>query len=462
MLNGVDLNYAIVLLVTGSVLLAAIYHTILYSHRKTIVLSRYSAYLWASFVYCAFRSLFYSNTYDFSYWNPDEVLQMIAFMLYIRFAAEAWDLHPKKDKQAIRFTRMAPIIVLSYLAINTVFANTSSITLYVIAKIVIRVYLLLIGFLMVLIVIQKRQCAFYRYLAAGAISMIICGFVSSVFNLTARPGEYILNPLSWLMFGFFLDVVFFSAAIGYRIRQEHEERETSLKTIMQKEAELQQKELEKVKAIYETREEERLRIARDLHDDMGSTLSSISIYTRVVISYISNDHQKAEEFLEKIESNTRLLMEHTNDLIWSLQTNYGETESIFKRMQKAAIELLSSANINPHIHLEERDLPLLNISAQKNCWLLFKESINNVCKYSKAANCHIKMIATPDLFEIFIRDDGIGFNAPRSGNGLKNMMARAQALDGECVIESSVGNGTMVKASFPITTITSRPSFELA
>jgi membrane protein implicated in regulation of membrane protease activity len=77
--------------------------------------------------------------------------------------------------------------------------------------------------------------------------MILFGLISTVVNIIA-PGAFLLCAISWLMFGFFSDVVFFSAAIGYRIRQEYREKEISLTQLMQKEAELQQKEMGKTKS----------------------------------------------------------------------------------------------------------------------------------------------------------------------------------------------------------------------
>ena len=462
MLNGVNLNYIIVLLVTGAVLLAAIYHTILFVHRSTKLMGSYSAYLWATFLFCIFRVLYFANSDDSSSTvNLDEVLQMIAFGFYIHFVSTALDLHPQKDRQALRFSRLTPYVIACYIIINTVIINADSFgdTAYVMAKISVRGYLLIIGLSMLVAVLRKRQSHFYNYLAAGAISMIVCGLISSFLHIVYQQGFFKVGPLSWLMFGFFTDVVFFSSAIGYRIRQEYREKEQSLKELLHKEAELQQKELEKIKAVYETREEERLRIARDLHDDMGSTLSSISIYTKVVSSYLQTNQQKADEYLQKIQHNTRLLMENTNDLIWSLQTNYGESESIFKRMQKAAVEMLSSANINPHVNMEVDGLSPLQISAQKNCWLIFKEAVNNVCKYSQAANCYIAISQTDDKLLLSVKDDGIGFGEPKAGNGLKNMMLRTTALGGECVIESSNGKGTLVKAIFPISKVSVKLPF---
>jgi signal transduction histidine kinase len=453
MLNGVNLNYIIVLLVTGSVLLAAIYHTILFNYRRTPLLGSYSAYLWATFCYCGFRTLHFLDSGSvYKFFNPDEVLQMIAFAFYIRFAAVALNLHPAEEKSAWRFTQITPFLIGGYIIINTVLVNLEGAdTAYLVAKISVRFYLLFMGLLVLIAVIRQRESVFYRYLAAGAASMIACGLISSALNLLTERESFVIGALSWLMFGFFLDVVFFSSAIGYRIRQEHNERESSLKALLQKEAELQQKELEKVKAVYETREEERMRIARDLHDDMGSTLSSIGIYAKVVGSYVETDKEKAGEYLQKIQHNTRLLMDHTNDLIWSLQTNYGESESVYERMQKTAIEMLSSANITPHVTIPKtEELPVLTITAQKAGWLIFKEAITNACKYSKAENCYVLVVKKNDSLVMSIRDDGTGFESPLRGNGLKNMKARAVELDAQFEIKSQPGGGTSVDAVFPL------------
>lgn len=453
MLNGVNLNYIIVLLVTGAVLLAAIYHTILFVHRGTRLLGSYSAYLCSTLVFCAFRCIYFTDSGDaLPLLSLDEIFQMIAFGFYIRFAAVALDLDKRNDKHAYNFVRSTPVVIGLYIIVNTYLINSvpfSDIG-YFVAKTVVRGYLLTMGLMMLIVALRKRRSLFYNYLAAGAISMILFGLISSFLHLTFRPESFVIGPLSWLMAGFFADVVFFSSAIGYRIRQEYKEREASLKELLLKEAELQQKELEKMKAVYETREEERLRIARDLHDDMGSTLSSISIYSKVVSSYLHTDQQKSEEYLEKIQNNAKQLMENTTDLIWSLQTNYGESESIFHRMHKTAIEMLSSANISPQVTIPFDELPPLQIEAQKACWLIFKEAINNVCKYSQAKTCWVAITQKDGQVVLSVKDDGVGFKEPKSGNGLKNMVLRSAALGGECTVESSNGNGTLIKAVLPV------------
>ena len=200
MLNGVNLNYIVVLIVTGAVLLAAVYHTILFIHRRTTLLSSYSAYLWSTFFYCGFRAVYFFNSDDASsFLNLDEVLQMFAFILYIRFAAIAFEVNPKEDKYAYHFVRISPYVVLLYLAVNTYLVNVlDESNAYTIAKITIRFYLLILGLVILVAIIGKRQSFFFRYLAAGVTSMIVFGIISSFINILGAE-TFMLGAISWLM-----------------------------------------------------------------------------------------------------------------------------------------------------------------------------------------------------------------------------------------------------------------------
>jgi signal transduction histidine kinase len=446
-------NYTFLFITIGGILLAAVYHTILFLQRKEQLLNYYSQYLWILLFYLGFRMDAFFDFTGLAVFNSrfewDEMIQMLSFMFYIHFLCNAIFLKQSDYKYAWSFYTLNRPVVLIYCLLLLSLVNFPEII--TVLKLLIRTYLLAFGLIFLLIIWHKKRSPYYNYLFSGGVSMIFFGLISTVVMVTGfRPFE--IAPFVWLLFAFYFDVIFFSAALGYLIKQEYQQKEGSLKQLLKKEAELQQKELEKLKAVYETREEERMRIARDIHDDMGSTLSSIGIYSKVAASYVGTNNQKANEYLEKIRDNTEMLMESTVDLIWSLQTNYGENESIFKRMHSTAMQLLSSANIAAHFSIPpDSELPRLNIAAQKNCWLIFKEAINNVCKYSNAANCSVKITVTGDTFSLCIIDDGIGFaKASGNGNGLTNMRQRTEELDGNFTVQSNDTAGTMVAALFPL------------
>ncbi|HEX2628283.1 MAG TPA: histidine kinase [Chitinophagaceae bacterium] len=451
-------DHILLFICIGGIFLAAVYHTILYFHRREDLLKHYAFYLWVLLFYLYFRADLYLDFTGFNFkenrYNWDEVLQMFSFMFYVRFVGYALFLKRSDNRLSWYFWQSAIPVVGVYIALQFIIGSHDS-TIDFILRFTIRAYLLVFGLVALILLLRRRNNLYYYYLSAAAITMIFFGVVSSV-AMMEQARIFGWGPFYWLLISFFCDVIFFSAALGYLIRQEHQEREQSLKQLLIKEAELQQKELEKMKAVYETREEERMRIARDLHDDMGSTLSSIGIYSKVVATYMDSDKQKADEYLEKIQDHTKQLMDTTADMIWSLQSNYGRTESIFKRMQQTAVQLLSSANIVPHIAMRPHDqLPALSIAAQKNIWLIFKEALNNACKYSRATNCSITIEVNNDTLSMLIEDDGVGISehGNNNGNGLRNMRLRAEELGGKFIMQSNKGNGTLIKTDFPVRNI---------
>ncbi len=448
-------NHIFLFVCIGGIFLAAVYHSILFLHRRESLLNYYSQYLWILLFYLGFRVDLHFNLTGLDFYHSayhwDEIFQMLSFMFYVHFFGQAIFLKKADHTYAWYFYKVNVPVVLIYCVLLLVLTNFPFAVN--VLKVLIRAYLLSFGLLFIIILWSKRRSSYYKYLFAAAASMILFGLLSTL-SMIIGFRLFGFGPFHWLLISFYADVIFFSAALGYLIRQEYQQRESSLKQLLKSEAELQQKELEKMKVVYETREEERMRIARDIHDDMGSTLSSISIYSKVVATYLTADRDKANAYLEKIQVNAGMLMENTTDLIWSLQTNYGESESIFRRMYDTGIQLLSSAGIVPHFSIPlQNGLPRLTIPAQKNCWLIFKEALNNICKYSKAVNCTVEMYTDSSSFIMKIADDGIGFTAPNAGNGLVNMRKRAGELGGECRIESHAGKGTVVTVHFPLQNI---------
>ena len=112
----------------------------------------------------------------------------------------------------------------------------------------------------------------------------------------------------WTCVALVLDVSCFSAALGYKARQDLLQKQAALKQLLLKEKQLQQQELEKINAIYEARDADRNRIARDLHDEIGSTLSSIHVFSSIAEKLMKSDPGKTKQVLGQININTRTVM----------------------------------------------------------------------------------------------------------------------------------------------------------
>lgn len=198
----------------------------------------------------------------------------------------------------------------------------------------------------------------------------------------------------------------------------------------------------------------RNRIAGDLHDEIGSTLSSISIYSQVAKKEVMKNPAQAVSMLENITDNTTGMMDAMNDIVWMINTRNDRFNNIVDRMNAFANELLEAKNCDVHLHVTPELVKLrLDMSQRKNLYLIFKEAINNAAKYADCRNVWIELSMNGSHKIIMtIRDDGTGFDTMTgsNGNGLYNMKKRAAELRGEIYFNSKVGEGTSVKLEFSL------------
>ena len=199
-------------------------------------------------------------------------------------------------------------------------------------------------------------------------------------------------------------------------------------------------------------EKMRNHIARDLHDDIGSTLSSINILSKVALQTSVDDVPVGS--LEKIRDRSAAIMEKMDDIVWTINPQNDTMEQLLFRMKEFAAEMLEPLNINYSFE-EDGDFSTmkLDIRKRKDLYLLFKEAVNNAAKYSQCRNLHIHLRRENDSLQLEITDDGKGFAAEtiRAGNGLKNMRERAASMLGRLHIDSTVGQGTRIGLDLPIT-----------
>lgn len=199
--------------------------------------------------------------------------------------------------------------------------------------------------------------------------------------------------------------------------------------------------------------ENRLRLSADLHDDVGATLSSISIYAEAIKNKLkANQTERVPELVEKIGENARETVATLSDLVWNLNPANDSAEKLFQRMESTAAFLLSAQNT----HLEfEVDPTLLDfdfsLESKQNIYLIFKETINNAAKYARATLVKASIKNEGNMFEMKISDNGTGFNESTitKGNGLRNTRSRAEALNGSATISTSP-EGTSVVVCFPM------------
>lgn len=208
------------------------------------------------------------------------------------------------------------------------------------------------------------------------------------------------------------------------------------------------------KQISEKMLHERLRISRELHDDIGSALGSISIYSEVAKNR-TEKNENAEEALSKIGITSRQLIDKMSDIVWSLDSANENFEQLQNRMRAFLAMILTPLNLIYDFFVAEEIKKIqLSDEERKNIFLIFKEAIYNIVKYAESNKVDIILNMEDEVFKMLIRDDGKGFdinsNDAYNGNGIRNMYARAKDINAIFILHSKKSEGTTIELSLAV------------
>ncbi|MGC4022738.1 MAG: tetratricopeptide repeat protein [Cyclobacteriaceae bacterium] len=196
----------------------------------------------------------------------------------------------------------------------------------------------------------------------------------------------------------------------------------------------------------------RNQIARDLHDDMGSTLSSINLISQVALK--DNSIDSKSKYFQRIGEQSSKIMESMSDMVWSINPENDSFQKTIAKMKEFCAEILEPRNIGFTFLIDEALNSIsLDVAKRKNLFLIFKETINNAAKYSSASFVNIQFSKTETGVFLVIRDNGKGFEISNqsNGNGLRNMKERAREIDATLSLESTVGSGTSLMMNLSLT-----------
>jgi two-component sensor histidine kinase len=196
-------------------------------------------------------------------------------------------------------------------------------------------------------------------------------------------------------------------------------------------------------------------IARDLHDEIGSTLSSVALYSTVARSKAGDRVPEASEMLGRITESTTAVMEAMNDIVWAVNAENDDMEHLVQRMRSYAVQMTDAGECALHFQVQDGlSKQVVGMSQRKNLYLLFKEAVNNAMKYADCANLQVSLDRDGVDVVLSVEDDGKGFepntknNGSTGGNGLGNMQKRAAEMNGTLSISSSPGVGTTITLRF--------------
>ncbi len=200
----------------------------------------------------------------------------------------------------------------------------------------------------------------------------------------------------------------------------------------------------------------RSKISSDLHDEIGTSLSSIAIFAELIKREKKSTDNRFSDKLERIENTSRELVDKMSDIVWMVNPGNDKFEDALLKLKDYALTILESKNIDVVFNVDEVDKDLvLPMDVRRNLLLIYKELVTNAAKYSNASRVLIELRVEDNHHKkiiLIVEDDGIGFdyNKIRIGNGLKNIRRRSEELDGSFNIITKSGYGTKAAIEIPL------------
>jgi ligand-binding sensor domain-containing protein/signal transduction histidine kinase len=201
----------------------------------------------------------------------------------------------------------------------------------------------------------------------------------------------------------------------------------------------------------------RTRIATDLHDDIGSSLSQIAILSEVSRRRLGEQQDGVGESLAQIANTSRDLVDSMSDIVWAINPRRDRLSDLAQRMREFAGDVFTAREIEFSFRAPAGGPELrLDADVRRQLYLIFKEAVNNAARHSRCTQAEIELDVAQGYLLLHVRDNGRGFDpngdaaTSRNGNGLASMRERARALGGEIEIISQANLGAAVKLNLPL------------
>ncbi|MEM7698070.1 MAG: histidine kinase [Verrucomicrobiota bacterium] len=199
-------------------------------------------------------------------------------------------------------------------------------------------------------------------------------------------------------------------------------------------------------------EDLRQRIASDLHDDIGSNLSSIALLAELGKTETDEPEMVVEELTE-IKATADKTIESMRDIVWLIRPGEETWPQMLARFRETAAKLLRAHEYTFTV-VGEGHGDRLPLEFKRDIFLIYKEVLNNIVRHAQAENVKIHIEASRSRIQLRVEDDGIGFNNLdqefREGNGLRNLRMRAQAIGGSIKVRSALTEGTSIQLMIPL------------
>lgn len=424
-----------------------------FQHRKPLYW-QYSLYIACMILDLRLSDLGYAQPdYQPGAFYPETLLESLGYMVYIRFAILLVD-PIRQDPTSYRLMRLLLIGFAAALFFDTILwlANVSAImrsTVYMTNRLLIST-----GVVYLVPRLFRLRSPALAYFIAGTLLLLVGSLLALLLNYlpvgSLLPSHSAFTfPITILQISIVGEVLFFAMGMSLRNRQNERQKILYQAQLIEQLRENERKQ-DKLQRIRED-------IAHDLHDDVGSDLSSIGVLSQVAARQVDQDPEAARATIQRIGQTARRVVTTMREIIWSMNSAQTSLASFSQRLQEMATLLFEYQTATLSIRLPDDDLTrLLPVESRRDLFLMVKEMLYNAIRHADARHVYLTMWVADDALHLTVRDDGRGFPSEiyesQTGNGLKSMRKRTDALNGCLTIDSQPGTGTTLTFQCPLAT----------
>ncbi len=376
-------------------------------------------------------------------------IQAIAFVFYIQFARTLLNMR-QRDPVSLRLsTYMLVVLAIGQLTDTLLLwlepVNRLGGWAYILSDLN-RYAMAALTFMIVPRILRQRNMVTSIFIIGTSffVGGSILAVTMNLFGWGDRlPDQPFSFPLIPMQLGIVIESLLFTVAISVVNRQIEREKIRYQAQLIEQLQENEQKQAR----LNGLRDE----IARDLHDEMGSQLSSISILSQTTMRYVEDE--RAQQRLVTIGQTTRQVMDSMREIVWSLNSSSDTIQHLSLRIGETAYGLFNDTTIRLHADLAKTDTwHGLTGKKRRELHLIAKECLTNVLRHANAQNVWLTLHVKPDNVLLSIRDDGTGFDPATdiSGLGLRSIQQRTRTLGAKLHIDTEPGGGTSIRIDCPI------------
>ncbi len=364
------------------------------------------------------RNFFFESYMDF-------ILQSLGIWFFLLFMVRF--LETKKNFPFLHKLYMSGIVFLPIVIVLYSFIHYSSVDYYwenLLENYITKSVLLVLMIVFLIYAIRNWHHKLLRYLFWGNILYLAFSFASLLMVISGTsfklPG-ILSDSLVLYELGLLIELIFFLMGLTYKNRNQLIEQTTERARLKM---ENERKELEKQVAVMQAHQEERERISADIHDELGSGMTTIRLMSEIAKNKMK---ESVPVEIEKISNSANEVLNKMNAIVWSMNSSNDTLDSLISYVRAYSIEYFDATPIECKMKIPGT-IPFKELTGDKrrNIFLCVKETLNNTLKHSMATSVTITIETSREL-TISIADNGVGIDPEkisRFGNGLKNIERR--------------------------------------